>query len=137
VSERIIHARSDIMFKKLFADENDKTNLKLLLSAILRDVPKDEFEDIVFKETILPSDEKEKKICVLNLLVSTKSGMRINIEIQVVGGHVFIARMVCYNAKLIVNQLPSGGDYKDLKRSVSIFIVDFNTIDEVSLFSFI
>jgi predicted transposase/invertase (TIGR01784 family) len=118
------------MFKKLFADESDKTNLKLLLSAILTDISVDEFEDITFKETILPSNEKEGKICVLDLLVSTKSGMRINIEIQIVGGLVFITRMVYYNAKLVLSQLLSGDHYSKLKRSVSIFILDFELIDD-------
>jgi probable phosphoglycerate mutase len=59
------------MFKKLFGDENGKTNFKLL-GAVLTDMSANEFEGISFKKTILPSDEKEGgKICVLDLLVST------------------------------------------------------------------
>jgi predicted transposase/invertase (TIGR01784 family) len=132
--ERIIHARSDFMFKKLFGDKNDQTNLRLLLRAILSDMPKEEFENINFKQTILPPDIKEGKTCILDFLAVTHSGYEVHIEMQVVGSLILVKRMVYYNAKLVVNQLSSGDDYPNLKRSVSIFILDFPLIDDDQYF---
>jgi predicted transposase/invertase (TIGR01784 family) len=134
MAEIIIPAKSDFMFKKIFADENNSADLVKMLKAFLTDIPKEEFSIVSLRDPSLLPDNMEGKLCILDLLVKTRSDFYIHVEIQVRGSVEFIKRVIYYNANLIVKQLSSGQHYKNIKRSISIYITDFNCVEDGEYF---
>ncbi|MCM1579531.1 MAG: Rpn family recombination-promoting nuclease/putative transposase [Ruminococcus sp.] len=56
-------------------------------------------------------------------------GKTVNVEMQVNFQRNFCDRAVFYRAKLFTGELKNGGEYGDLKETVTINILDFNLFD--------
>ena len=67
----------------------------------------------------------DEKKGILDVRISTESGDKIEIEVQVVRKDSIIDRMLWYWAKLYSSELKAGEDYSKLKRTICILIADF------------
>ena len=94
------------------------------LSAVLQ-VPKGDLADIEIINTELLREFKEDKKGILDVRVKTRDGRQINIEIQILPTEFMPERTLFYWAKMYVSQIKAGDIYDQLKKCITINIVDF------------
>lgn len=126
MSKEIVKAKLDVVFKKLFTSDNEV--LKAFIGDIL-DIPTGEIKKIeVLNPNILPAaiDGKQSQLD-LNMLVDNKT---VNVEIQLQNKGDYKDRAVYYWSKLYSDQLKKGELYKELKKTITINILDFNLFTE-------
>jgi predicted transposase/invertase (TIGR01784 family) len=119
-----INPRVDFAFKKLFGSEENKDLLISLINAIVSE--KDQVADIELKNPYNLAAYRAGKMSVLDIKALDTSGRWYNIEMQVNEDLNFDKRALYYWAKLVTEQLEEGAVYKQLKKTVSINILDFN-----------
>ena len=112
---------NDFMFKKLFGDKNDSELLIGLLSAILNI----EIENLTIEDEKLNRFKEEEKLGILDIKAMLANGEKVNIEVQLLNQKNMIPRTLFYWSKLFVEGFESGGFYKELKKTVTINILDF------------
>jgi len=123
----IMSPKIDYCFKLIFGDENNKPLLIDLLCAILR-VPKEEFIGIELMNTELPRLYEDDKKGILDVRVKTKLGKQINIEIQLLNSKYMAERTLYYCARMYTGQIKKGENYKQLKKCITINILDYTCI---------
>ncbi|MHC1748013.1 MAG: Rpn family recombination-promoting nuclease/putative transposase [Cellulosilyticaceae bacterium] len=123
----IMSPKVDFVFKLIFGDEKNKDILIDFLSAILR-LPKDKFEGIELINTELLKEFKEDKKGILDVRIKTVEGKQIDIEIQVVPTAFMPERTIFYWSKMYNSQIQPGDTYDELKKCITINIVDFKCV---------
>ena len=124
----IVKPKLDVMFKKLFASEENK---KLLISFIasLLELDIDLIKSIeVLNGEILP-DENGEKFGRLDLLLIMNDETKINIELQIKIQDDYADRSTFYWSKAYTAGLKAGEEYSELKETICINIVGFNMFD--------
>ena len=115
----------DFVFKHIFGNEKHKQTLISFLSAVLR-VPKEELEGLEIINSELIKNHKKDKKGVLDVRVKTKDEKEIDIEVQILDSGYMAERTLFYWSKMYTQQIESGGKYTDLKKCITINIVDFD-----------
>ena len=118
----------DFIFKLLFGEQKNKRILVDFLKSVL-DIPEYEFEDLSFPNPTANKEFSGGKLSTLDVLVKTKSGQLINIEIQLKTHEAFKDRIAAYNDLFFVQTVRSGEKYTGLKRTISIVITDFDLFE--------
>ncbi len=116
---------NDLIFKKLFGDEKHKDILLSFLNAVLRLPEKSQLTDITLVDTHINPDMVGDKQCILDVRAKTMNGEQINIEVQLSNQKDIEKRTLYYWANMYTDQLLEGQTYKDLKRTITINILDF------------
>jgi predicted transposase/invertase (TIGR01784 family) len=125
----LLSARSDYIFKLIFADERNLNCLQNFLQAVLN-LQHDEFTGLKITDPFLQRESLDDKLGILDVKVETTSGQRIDIEIQLWDMPDMRSRITYYLSNMITEQLSSGSPYRDLCRAVSIVIVDYPLLKE-------
>ena len=130
MSEFLMKPRNDYAFKELMSVENVRIGF---LSAILKLNPDD------IKEThILNTDLKkmfpDDKLGILDVRLSLNDDTEIDIEVQISEVKVWAERSLFYLAKMYTEQIKQGEPYANLKKCVSISILDFKLFENESEF---
>ena len=113
---------NDYIFKRVFAYEGNESILKDLLEAILKiDIQKIEIKN----PEIVPFTKDEKR-GLLDIKVRLDNGTIIDIEMQMKNEKNTEERSTMYLGKMISEQLQSGEEYNLLKKSIVIFITNYN-----------
>ncbi|MDF2791208.1 MAG: hypothetical protein K0S80_4310 [Neobacillus sp.] len=112
---------NDFLFKKLFGDENDNELLIGLLNTILRM----EIVNLTIENEKLNRFKEEEKLGVLDIKAKMADGEKLNIEVQLLNQKNMIPRTLFYWSKLFVEDFESGSLYKELKKTITINILDF------------
>ena len=121
-----LNRMNDALFKNVFAQNSDIT-LSLINSVF-------EFQgsalilDIEFIDRNLDAEEDDGKEARLDLLGRSSDGTVVNLEIQV-AKQGYMGRRSLYYWSRLYNELKSGEEYTELKRTVAINILDFNLFD--------
>ena len=113
---------NDYIFKRIFAYEGNESILKDLLEAIL----KIDIQKIQIKNPEIVPFTKEEKRGLLDIKVSLDNGTIIDIEMQMKNEKNTEERSTMYLGKMISEQLQSGEEYNLLKKSIVIFITNYN-----------
>jgi len=121
----IIPARTDPMFKRLFADKDHTDLLACMLSKILPEQPTDEWDDLRLLETRTPRWHVRDKITVLDVRALSATGTAIDIEIQLHDHSAVRERMTYYSASLLTAQLSQGQEYHEIRPAITIVITGF------------
>ena len=124
-----INPRVDFAFKKLFGSEENKDLLISLINAIVS-----EQEQVVEVELTNPynlADYQAGKMSILDIKAKSESGRWFNVEMQISEDYNFDKRAIYYWAKLVTEQLSEGKMFKELKKTISINILDFNFIPDI------
>ena len=122
-----LNRMNDALFKNIFAQNNDIT-LSLVNSVF-------EFQgtalitDIEFIDRNLDIEEEGGKESRLDLLGRASDGTVVNLEIQV-AKQEYMGRRSLYYWSRLYNELKSGEEYTELKRTVTINILDFNLFEK-------
>ena len=127
--KELLPPKSDIVFKAIFSDENDKDLLAKFLSDMLNlDIQYG--EDVELLNTEQSPEFVGDKLSRLDVRVKTSKNEYINIEIQLLDRNNIIERAILYNAKMVTNQLQEEQTYKKLGKSISLIIVDYSLFKE-------
>ncbi|SKA96920.1 conserved hypothetical protein (putative transposase or invertase) [Caloramator quimbayensis] len=121
----LIPPKMDFVFKHIFGNEKHKQVLVSFLSAVLR-MPKEELEGLEILNSELIKNHKKDKKGVLDVRVRTKDNKEIDIEVQIIDSGYMAERTLFYWSKMYTQQIESGGKYTDLKKCITINIVDFD-----------
>lgn len=120
--KKIFSPKTDFVFKKVFGNPNNKEIVIDLLKNVL-DLPEEEYEAINFTDPFLNKQRKNGKYSILDLVITTKSGHKIDLEMQNKRYNYFEKRIDYYQARLSGRQLDGNDDYSSLKKSIVVFIL--------------
>jgi len=121
-----INPRVDFAFKKLFGSEENKDLLISLINAVVSE--KDQVADVILRNPYSLADYQAGKMSILDIKAVDRKGRWFNVEMQISEDLYFDKRAVYYWAKLVTEQLAEGQMYKQLQKTVSICILDFNFV---------
>ena len=121
----------DYIFKRVFAFEGNESVLKDLLEAILiKDI-----KTVTIKNPEIIPYEREDKRGLLDIKAETDDGTVLDIEMQMEDKKNIEERGTLYLANMITSQLQVGDDYTTLKKSIVIFITNYNFLKRNSYHS--
>ncbi len=125
-----LKVKNDFIFQRIFGRKENKDILLSLLNAILQLDADNRLEDIeILENTKLEKDRIEDKQGILDVRAKTMTGEQVNIEIQLVNQYNMDKRTLFYWSKMYTSQLNAGQRFNDLKKTITINIVDFNFIE--------
>lgn len=130
---KILPLTNDVVMKMYFTRKNNEEQLKQFLKAVTHLTDHD-LAKIEIENPQLPKIHAADKDFIVDINVTTKTGQRINIDVQVQNHDNFIERMVAYNARNYASQLDRGEDYVKLRESISIVITSFSVFNDCSDF---
>jgi predicted transposase/invertase (TIGR01784 family) len=124
-----INPRVDFAFKKLFGSEENKDLLISLINAIVSE--QEQVSEVTLKNPYNLADYRAGKMSILDIKAKNEiTGRWFNVEMQISEDYNFDKRAIYYWAKLVTEQLSEGMMFKELKKTISINIMDFNFIPE-------
>ncbi len=132
--DRKISLKVDYAFKKVFGDERHTDALKYLLHTILG-YDKDTFEELSIQNTEQTRNYYASKESRLDILAKLKSGELINIEMQVDNIQSNAKRFLYYWATVYDRQLKLGEPYENLRKTISINLLDYELDNSKKLHS--
>ena len=122
--EKIVKLKLDIIFKRIFGNENNKAIISKFISDLL-EIPHNKIRKVYIKNVELTPKYLEKKFSRLDLKLDV-DGKIINIEIQVNSQPDFRERTLFYWSSIFSNELNKKEEYKNLKETICINIINFN-----------
>ncbi|MDP2903113.1 MAG: Rpn family recombination-promoting nuclease/putative transposase [Methylovulum sp.] len=123
-----INPRVDFAFKKLFGSEENKDLLISLINSIVSD--EEQVVEVTLKNPYNLADYRAGKMSILDIKARSENNRWFNVEMQISEDYNFDKRAIYYWAKLVTEQLSEGMMFKELKKTISINIMDFNFIPE-------
>ena len=118
--------KSDVLFKMLFIKNTNL--LKRLLSTLL-EIPYENIDNFIIRNTEIPPEEIGKKFCRLDINM-TVNDVLVSIEIQVANEGNYKDRSLYNWSKIFVSSLGTGENYKDTPKVITINILDFILFDD-------
>lgn len=122
-----LNRMNDALFKNIFAQNSDIT--LSLINAVFEFQGTALITDIEFIDRNLDIEEEGGKESRLDLLGRASDGTVVNLEIQV-AKQEYMGRRSLYYWSRLYNELKSGEEYTELKRTVTINILDFNLFEK-------
>ena len=118
---------NDFIFKKLFGEKDDEIILLSFLNAILSKTYTEPLTEIIIIENKeLTKEMIEDKTGRIDVRAKTQNGEQINIEVQLTDQNNMDKRTLFYWGKLFLEGIKQGEDYTNLKKVITINLVDFN-----------
>lgn len=126
---RRLRVKNDFIFQKIFGQNENKEILISFLNAVLELQEEKKLDDIeIIENTRLERDSADDKLGILDIRARTIKGEHINIEVQLVNQYNMDKRTLFYWSKIFSEQLKEGQPFNDLKKTITINILDFNYI---------
>ena len=121
----------DYIFKRVFAFKGNESVLKDFLEAIL----KKDIKEVEIKNPEIIPYEKDEKRGLLDIKAQIDDGTILDIEMQMDDKKNTEERGTQYLGKMITEQLQVGDQYTKLKKSIVIFITNYNFLKRNSYHS--
>lgn len=118
---------NDYIWKKIFSKKGNESILKDFLIAVL-EIPIEKVE--VQAEVTLEKQLEQNKLGRLDILAILDDNTIVNIEVQVLNPNNFIERTLYYWSGNYYNNLVAGEDYKKVKKTIAINILDYEQFEE-------
>ena len=125
----LLPVTSDFIFKKIFGDQRNVDILGEFLKSVLN-VPDGEYDRITIVDPHVKKEFPDDKYGILDVKLHTRSGIVVNIEIQVLSIPEMKQRSVYFISKMITEQMTAGRNHSDIKRSVCIIITNYTFVPE-------
>ena len=122
MARNVISAKLDIIFKKIFTENEDM--LHSFVASML-EIPQERIKEIKITNPERPPETLTGKFSRLDLSLKVDDKL-VNVEIQVKNDADYRDRTLFYWAKLYSSELKSGEDYSELKQTITINIINFN-----------
>ena len=127
---KMLRPTNDFVFQKLFGTTENKDLLMALLNAILQLPPEKLLKNVtVISGARLDAERLEDKTGILDVRAETNNGTIINIEVQLANQYNMEKRTLFYWSRLFAGQLEKGHDYSELKKTITINILDFRYLE--------
>ncbi len=131
-NKMILDPKNDVVFQKIFGSPENEDILISFLNALLERTEKEKIKHVEYVDTKLSDIEAvDDKIGILDVRVITEKGTHINVEIQLINRYNMINRTLFYWSRLYSNQIKKGENYKNLNKTITINILNFNYIDSI------
>jgi predicted transposase/invertase (TIGR01784 family) len=121
LAKKLYNATNDLIFKKVFGDENNKDILAGFLKTIL-DIPETDYDEIYIEDSLLKIESIGDKYGILDIKIKTKSGSIIDVEMQVAHDKFMKERVIYYISRMIAEQMGESVKYSKIQKVVSIII---------------
>ena len=118
------------VFKYMFTRESGKKHLKNFISDVL-EIPYDSIKNIEVENSEITPEEIDGKFTRFDLKLTVNDEL-VNVEIQVNNHRGFKERVLYYWAQRYGTQLEKGQGYDEIKKTISINIVDFKMFETES-----
>ena len=122
---------NDYVFKRIFGKGGNEKILKSLLEAIL----KIHIQKIEVKNPEIPKETIDEKLSILDIKAEINEDNIIDIEMQVGNTTAIDRRLVVYNAKLIAGNTKVSEEYKNVKDTIVICIINDSVVKRNSYLS--
>jgi len=123
---KILPPKKDIIFKALFGDERNAKVLMEFLCVVL----KKEIVSVQLLDPINKPQSENDKLSLLDVKARLSDGEVIDIEMQARNVPELSSRISYYSAKMLTDQIGSGGKYSSIKPVISIIVVEETLISE-------
>ena len=121
----IVKAKLDVIFKKLFTSDDE---VLMAFVGDMLDLPKGSIKNIKVENPNNLPDSIDGKQTQLDLKMNVDD-MIVNVEIQLCNKGNFKDRAMYYWAKMFSDELKKSEDYAELRKTVSINILNFGLFD--------
>jgi predicted transposase/invertase (TIGR01784 family) len=122
----LLDPKLDLVFKKLFCLPENLPALLKFLNLIFADRGMPLVDDITIQNPQIDGDSLKDKSIALDIHAKSALGESLNIEIQLRSHAGLAERILYYWSRQYGSQLQAGEDYNRLRRTVSIFLLDFD-----------
>ena len=129
MKDMYISPLDDAVFAHVFGEQRNIANTREFLKTLL-DIPDAEYDKLTVKNTVLRPVYRWGKTGIVDVLLTTKSGKNIHIELQVEKNKNLRNRIMFYSARLIERQLKRGGKYENMHQVISILICNHTLLDD-------
>ena len=127
--QELLPITSDVVFKAIFGNEENKDLLISLLNSFLNiNIQKPEQIELIGTEIIKNYDND--KLCRLDIRVKTEDNKHVDVEIQVADKKDMINRSIFYLASLYTEQMKEGMRYDELGRTIALNILCYNLFED-------
>jgi len=126
---RFADPKSNIAFKKIFANENKKNILISFLNAALGLPDEQKICDITILDPYQAPKIEDLKETILDVKATDKRGITFIVEMQVQEQEYFAKRSLYYTSKAYISQIDSGAKYFELKPIIFIGILNFTMFE--------
>ena len=120
VKKSILQPKNDVVFKALFSRGKPRITQAMLEAILKMKIDKLELD----KSTDLLNDNKDDKNGRLDLRAVINGNTECDIEVQLASNDNIAERFVYYWAKMYAANLKIGDTYSDLRKTISIIILD-------------
>jgi predicted transposase/invertase (TIGR01784 family) len=117
----------------VFGDQRNICILKAFLLAVL-DLSEDEYDALEILNPDLRIERPDEKLGVLDVHIKTKAGKHLDVEVQVARTPFFKERIAGYTGKMLGTQLSVGEEYAEMKKVITIVILDYDLIKDSESF---
>ena len=124
---RIVKLKLDVIFKRIFGNEQNADIVSVLVADLL-DIPPESIREIKIDNVELPPDSLDQKFSRLDLRLRVDDRI-VNVEMQVNNDLDFRDRTLFYWAKIYSDELKSGDAYAELRQTICINIINFDLFD--------
>ncbi|MBW4080071.1 Rpn family recombination-promoting nuclease/putative transposase [Paenibacillus sp. S150] len=124
----LLDPRVDFVFKRIFASENNKDVLLAFLNRIFMDAGDSPLDEVVLLNPYTDKDDPLDKQSIFDIWAKTVDGKLINIEMQLFNKYDMEKRTLYYWSKRYSGQLQTGGRYTELKKCVTINILNYKVL---------
>ena len=121
-----INPKIDFAFKKLFGSEENKDLLISLINSIITEDEK--IKSIELRNPYNLADYRKGKMSILDIKAKDEKERWYNIEMRIGEDLNFDKRSIYYWSKMVTEQLSEGMMFKQLNKTISINILDFNIV---------
>jgi len=119
--KKLLIPKTDVVFHSLFRVGNED-----ITKAIISDITKEEIKEITLDNNrYLINEYPEEKLGILDLKAKLDDGVICNIEVQLTNRYDTEKRFLYYWSKIYSSQILRGEDYKDIKKTIGIYILDY------------
>jgi predicted transposase/invertase (TIGR01784 family) len=124
----ILNPRVDFAFKKLFGSGENKDILISFINSVVS--KEDQVIDVILLNPYNNKEHQSDKLSILDIKATDERGRQYNIEMQITDQVYYNQRALYYWSRLYTSQLQEGDAFGDLKKTISINVLNFDYFDE-------
>lgn len=124
----LLDPKNDFVFKRIFGCEENKDILLAFLNHTFREAGEPPLTEIILMNPYTDKDSPQEKQSIFDIQAKTAEGTIINVEMQLFNRYDNEKRTLYYWSKQYSGQLEKGKPYKQLKKCVTINILNFTVL---------
>ncbi len=124
----LLDPKNDFVFKRIFGSEENKDVLLAFLNHTLQEAGEPALNEIILMNPYTEKDSPNDKQSIFDIKAKTADGSIVNIEMQLFNKYDNEKRTLYYWSKQYTEQLEEGKPYKQLKKCITINILNFSIL---------